>query len=624
MTSRTPTAVRLGLRELRTHLASRMGRITVVALALVPTIYAGLYLYANHDPYGGLERVPAAIVVNDAGATTSDGREIEAGSEVADQLGDDGSFDWQRVDAAQARAGVADGTYDFALLIPRDFSRSLVSSSGADPEQARLQMVTNDANSYLSTTIANTVTTKVRAAISERVSEEAVTTFLLGLTDVRRGLLDGADGADQLHIGLGTAHDGADDLRTGAGRLASGLDQISTKIAPLPGRTQRLADGAEQVADGNEQVAATGREVASAVAAVRRDYADRRQRLVSLLAAQGLTGPQRSAVLAAYDQLRPVVQTANSRAQRASGQLDRLADGARQVADGNAELADAVPQLVAGVGKAADGADQLKAGAGRLGRGLGKLERGADRLEGGLRDGAEQIPTSTDDSRRRVADTIANPVDVDSASQASADSYGAGLAPFFLALATWIGAYVVFIVFRPVSPGRDEEDVHGWRAALGGWLPAAIVGAVQVSLLVLVVAFAVGISAVDLPATWLFLVLTSVVFVAIVHAFNVALGLPGQFLALVLMVLQLVTAGGTFPWQTIPTPLHPLHHALPMSYAVDGLRLLMYGAPSTRLAADVAVLVGWGLAAMALVVLIGARRGAPDPDPVAEPLAKGA
>ena len=71
--------------------------------------------------------------------------------------------------------------------------------------------------------------------------------------------------------------------------------------------------------------------------------------------------------------------------------------------------------------------------------------------------------------------------------------------------------------------------------------------------------------------------LASLTFAAIILALNVWLGSVGQFLGLVLMVVQLVTAGGTFPWQTLPGPLAALHHVLPMGYAVDGVRQLMYG-----------------------------------------------
>lgn len=55
--------------------------------------------------------------------------------------------------------------------------------------------------------------------------------------------------------------------------------------------------------------------------------------------------------------------------------------------------------------------------------------------------------------------------------------------------------------------------------------------------------------------------LASFTYAAIILALNVWLGSVGQFVGLVLMVLQLLTAGGTFPWQTLPAPLAWLHHA---------------------------------------------------------------
>ncbi len=601
MTPRTPTSLRLALRELRSHFATRMGAVTILALTLVPSIYAGVYLYANHDPYKGLDRVPAALVVSDSGTTTTDGRAVEAGNEVADQLMDQGDFEWHRVDATQARTGVAHGDFDFALVIPTDFSAALTSSAGTDPRQAQLRMVTNDANSYLSTTIANTVITKVREAISERVSEEATTNFLLGIADVRKGLVQGADGAATLHDGLDKSGQGADEL-------AAGLGTMQDRVSPLPGKTAQLADGARQVADGNARIAGVGDQVADVVGLVRSDYAANRRQLIATMKTRGLDGRQRGAILSVYDRVGRRVSEADRKAGQVSGDLDRLADGARRVADGNQALADAMPALVDGLRTARNGADDL-------GVGIDRLTEGSARLEGGLRTGVDQIPATTSETRHRIADTVSDPVAIESSSQAEARTYGDGLAPFFLALATWIGAYVLFIVLRPVVSGRDAERVHGWRAALAGWLPSAAVAAAQASLMVLVVALGIGISAVNLLSTWLFLLLIAVVFTAIVHAFTAWLGQAGQFLALVLMVLQLVTAGGTFPWQTIPEPLHWLHGVLPMSYAVDGLRLIMYGAPSWRLGTDVLVLLAWGGAALTVSLAVGIRRGAPVPAP---------
>jgi putative membrane protein len=145
------------------------------------------------------------------------------------------------------------------------------------------------------------------------------------------------------------------------------------------------------------------------------------------------------------------------------------------------------------------------------------------------------------------------------------------------------------------------------RIALGGWLTPALIGAAQMVVVLAVVGLAVDITPVNWLGTLGFLLLTSATFIAIVHMLNALLGAPGQFLGLVLMVVQLVTAGGTFPWQTIPEPLHPLHHVLPMSYAVDGLRQLMYGGLSGRVVSDVVVLAAFLVGAL-LLTSYGARR----------------
>jgi len=612
-----------------------MGRITVLALVTVPTIYAGLYLYANHDPYSALDRVPTALVVEDTGATGLDGEQLDAGRQVADELLESADFGWHEVDRATARAGVDDGSYDFALVIPRDFSAALTSSAGAQPEQARITMLTNDANSYLSTTIANTVATKVRDAIAQRVSQEAVGTFLLGIADVRQGLQHGAEGADRLHDGLrearrgaGRLAEGSAELATGARRLHDGATQmhdglttLAQRTDPLPRQSRRLASGAREVADGNRRVADVGDRVAGAVHDARRGYDAGRVDLVEEMDRLGIEPAAQDRLLAVYDRVGAKVHDVDTRAGAVSQQLDRLADGADQVADGADRLAGSAPALVDGIRQARDGAGELATGSRRLARGadtlhdggvelrsgLKQLTGGAGTLRDGLSDGVERVPDTTEDSRRRIAETVSNPIDVRSRSDATARNYGAGLAPFFLALAAWIGGYVLFLLVRPLSSRALAANQNPLRIALGGWLPPALIGAAQMTLAFAVVAVALDVGIAESLRTWLFMILISATFVAIVHLMNALLGTPGQFLALVLMVIQLVTAGGTFPWQTIPEPLHWLHQVLPMSYAVDGLRQLMYGGDPARASTDVLVLAAYLVGAVLLTAVVARR-----------------
>ena len=105
---------------------------------LIPTLYGGLYLYANHDPYGGFPQVPAAVVSDDTGTTLSTGEKLQVGGRVADQLVDSKSFDWHRVSHEEAMRGVDEGTYAFAVVLPRTFSADLASTAEFTPRQATI------------------------------------------------------------------------------------------------------------------------------------------------------------------------------------------------------------------------------------------------------------------------------------------------------------------------------------------------------------------------------------------------------------------------------------------------------------------------------------------------------
>ncbi len=645
------TALRLALTELRRIGASRVGRLALVAMVLVPSIYGGLYLYANDDPYGRLSEVPAALVVEDEGTTLASGERLQVGDDVAHTLVDAHTFDWATVSRGRADAGLRDGDYDLVLVLPASFSADLASSATNDPRQASLEIRTNDANNYLARTIANTLVSQVTASVAEQVSSTAASRFLEGFADIHAQVTDAADGARRLADGAGTAVTGAhtlaggaddlvageqrlatgtSDLAGGAADLADGLATLRSSTADLPAQTAQLADGARQVADGDAKVAAAGRRVADAADTLLGDLTATRGRLATDLRAAGLTDAEVATVLERVDALSAPVADANGTVQSTADDLDTLSSGADRVADGAAQLAAAAPRLSSGIGRAADGSAELSsgaddlaagqqdaldgsrrlaAGAHDLDSGLGDLSSGATTLADGLADGADSIPDPSADQRRAMAETIGSPVAVDRDAEAAAGSYGAGLAPFFMSLALWIGGFVLFTRMRALSARALAAGQPAWRVALGGWLGPALLGVAQAVVAFGVVALGVGIDVAHPVLLGLFMVGVSAAFLAVIHLLMARFGVVGQFMALVLMVLQLVSAGGTFPWQTLPAPLHPLHHALPMSYAVDGVRRLMYGGPLAPLGLDVAVIGAWGVGALALGALAARRAG---------------
>lgn len=546
--------------ELRRLTATPIAKLALAALCVIPILYGGLYLWANQDPYANLDRVPVALVVDDAGGER-DGAPVAMGEDVAERLLDSGTFDWHEVSAEEAAEGLEASRYDFILTIPADFTEDLLSVASDDPRQAHLELTTNDAGSYLSSTIGKSAATTMLQTIARQVVQEAAQQLLDGLADIRDGLADAADGATRLSDGASAASDGAR-------RLADG--------------TAQLAAGARQVADGNAQLAATADRLAAAAAQARDRLPEVRAALRAELVEQGLTEEQIDQVLAELAPLSSAVDAAASRARNAVGSIDQLAAGA-------AQLATAAGTAASGAASLADGVTQL--------------DDGAATLRDGLSDGLAQLPDADAALRSAQAAAIADPVALETSNVAAADSYGAGLAPFFAALAAWIGMYALFLIVRPVSP-RAITALHSpVKITLAGWLTPGLFGALQMGALFLVLSLALGFSMAMPWGVLGTLVLASLCFAAIVLALNVWLGSTGQFLGLVLMVLQLVTAGGTFPWQTLPEPLAALHHVLPMGFAVDAVRQFMYGGDIARTLTDALVLGGWALGALAIAVI---------------------
>jgi len=671
------TVIRLAVSELRRISAGVLPVLAVVAMVVIPTLYSGLYLFANDDPYGALNRVPAALVVEDRGATSTDAvtgktAEVRFGDQVAKRLlGGDAGFGWVEVSRSDADAGVRSGRFDAALVIGPTFSADLLSSERYEPQQASLTLVTNDASNYLATTIAETIVRDVRDAIAEQVGTQAAETLLSAIATIRTDLTSGVGGAQEVADGVGrlaegtvelvdgTAQlsqgalevadgsarlaDGADELASasrrldeGSASLSSGLGTLQSRTGGLPSQTRALADGAQEVANGNAEVAAVGRDAAARTRQLVGDLDAARGEveaaLAALVADGSITQQEADEITATLERAGGAVDETAARVEGAAGRLDELSAGSARLAAGAQELAGAAPELTDGIATAARGGAEVAAGSAELAGGAGtlaqdtttlatgagqvsdgaarlaessvtlrdgtsRLQQGATELADGLQEGLGKIPDLDEKTQKDTARTISNPVRVDDDVIARAGSYGAGLAPFFMSLATWIGAYVLFLLVRPLSPRALAYDGPSWRTALGGWLTPALVGVGQVALMFTVVRFALDIRPVHEVGTAVVLLVASAAFVAVLQALNAWLGAVGQFLGLVLMLVQLVTAGGTFPWQTIPEPLRSLHNLLPMSYSVEGLRQTLFGGETPTMVRDVGVLL--------LVFLVG-------------------
>lgn len=610
--------------EIKRFGRSRLTRVAIVVLMLLPLVYGALYLWAFWDPFGHTNKMPVALVNSDRGAVVS-GQPFNAGAEIAKSLTADGGLDWHVVDLPEARNGVDHGKYYFMVELPPDFSAAIASPVTGQPKKANLIAVYNDANNYISTSIGRTAIGQVLNAVSSRISGQAVNQMLSVVVSSGSGIKQAADGAAQLDDGAGQLVAGLDTARSGSATLAAGAKQLSdginqatdpllavTKaVSQIGGSTQQLQQGATALQQVNDQIgviAGAQDAAANSLSSVIDQLSARQDPLANNLRGiqdqlrghqftpqirQQLTDAQNAAIAMTSGLRNPgsplgsALDQVGSKGQELTNKLTQLRDGAQQVATGNAELA-------GGIAKLDDGARQLKTGSAELATKLAE--------------GAKQVPNWTTQQKEAVADTIGGPVQLEASHENAAPNFGTGMAPFFLTLALFFGALVLWMVLRPLQTRAIAAEALAVRVVLASYLPAAAIAVFQAVILYCVVRFALGMHAVHPVAMLGFMMLISGAFVAGTQAINALVGpAVGRVLIMALLMLQLVSAGGMYPVETTSRPFQVLHRFDPMTYGVNGLRQLILGGIDTRLWQAIIVLVGITAVALAISCL-SARR----------------
>ncbi|BDH55386.1 hypothetical protein MTP03_03250 [Tsukamurella sp. PLM1] len=612
--------------EIKRFGRSRMTRAAIVVLMLLPLVYGALYLWAFWDPFGNVNKMPVALVNADKG-TEVKGQKINAGAEVEKALADDESLDWHVVSPSEARQGVQDGTYYFMLELPENFSSAISSPMTGKPEKAQLKAIYNDANNYVSSTIGQSAMAQVLNAVSTRISGQAVNQVLSMMITAGSGIEDAADGAGKLHDGLVTANDGAAQLasglataktgsaqlRTGSQQLSDGINQatdpilaVTKALSGLGGNTEQLQQSAAALVEAADKagvfvktqdtalagIDAAIRQLAASPEPAARQAADGLRLVRAQLAQASMTPAAKQQITAAAgsaavltEQLRTpgsplqtVLAKIGSTGGDLTAKLTELRSGAAQLAAGNATLDDGITQLSDGAGKLASGTVQLR--------------DGSQELSTKLREGAGAVPKWSQEQTAQVADTIGGPVQLATTHENRAPNFGTGMAPFFLTLALFFGALVLWMVFRPLQNRAIAAEVLAIRVVMASYLPAAAIALCQAVILYCVVRFALGLEVAHPIAMLFFMMGVSLAFLAFTQAVNALVGASvGRVLIMALLMLQLVSSGGMYPVETTARPFQVLHKYDPMTYGVNGLRQLILGGIDHRLWVAIAILV---------------------------------
>ncbi|MBY7123429.1 ABC transporter permease [Bacillus sp. 16GRE42] len=323
--------------------------IPIIAVLFVPILYAGMFLWAFWDPYKQLDDLPVAVVNLDKGAVF-DGKPIEVGKGLVDNLKDNTSFKWEFVSEKEAKKGMEGRKYYMLVRIPDDFSSNATTLLKDDPKPLNLEYIPNESLNFLSSQIGGTAIEKIKGEVSSTLTKTYAEKMFDSIQDVSKGLADGAEGANELHDGSSELHDGSSkvtdglhtlqgksgEIQTGVGKLFDGSGKVTAGLNTLNSKTGEMQTGIGKLVDGSGKV------------------------------------------------------TDGLHALNSNAGIGKLVDGSGKVTDGlntlnskTGELRDGSEKVTGGLNKLVSKSGELKAGTTDLSNGMGKLVEGKSQLEEG-------------------------------------------------------------------------------------------------------------------------------------------------------------------------------------------------------------------------------------------------
>lgn len=146
--------------------------LLMIALMIIPSLYAWFNIKALWDPYSNTGELPIAVYSADAGASFQ-GKDIEIGDQVIDNLHKNKQLGWQFVDSKeQVVEGVKSGKYYAGIYLPKEFSADLLSFTSGEIKKPKIEYYLNQKINA----IAPKITDKGASSIQQEITDEFIKT----------------------------------------------------------------------------------------------------------------------------------------------------------------------------------------------------------------------------------------------------------------------------------------------------------------------------------------------------------------------------------------------------------------------------------------------------------------
>lgn len=369
--------------------------IPIIAVLFVPILYAGMFLWAFWDPYKQLDDLPVAVVNLDKGAVF-DGKPIEVGKGLVDNLKDNKSFKWEFVSEKEAKKGMEGRKYYMLVRIPDDFSSNATTLLKDNPKPLNLEYIPNESLNFLSSQIGGTAIEKIKGEVASTLTKTYAEKMFDSIQDVSKGLADGAEGASKLHDGSSELHDGSSkvtdglhtlqgksgEMKDGVGKLFDGSGKVTAGLNTLNSKTGEMQIGIGKLVDGSGKVT-DGLHVLNSNAGI------------------GKLVDGSGKVTAGLNKLNSKTGELRDGSEKVTGGLNKLVSKSGDLKTGTTDLSN-------GMGKLVEGRSQLEKGSQEIQKGLQDLNSNVQKSAAGLEEMQSKVPSILNTVNEKIDGAGAN------------------------------------------------------------------------------------------------------------------------------------------------------------------------------------------------------------------------
>lgn len=515
--------------------------VVVMGLAVLPSLYAWFNILSNWDPYGpeSTSNIKVAVAYDDTGINIS-GMDINISTNIVEALKTNDTIGWVFTDSTdEAIEGVWSGDYYAALIMPADFSKDMVSFLADNMTHPEIIYYTNQKKNA----IAPKITDKAKTAVQQQVNA----TFISTLTEAIMKSADVADNIGNKNKADSTLESGSDSMNNSLiDILIAKFQVINTQVVTFDNVLSALSN-----------IMTTAQTSADTAKGISPDISGTFEGERAILNELNKTIGQSSLIDSS------LFSTISHDIDAVSGYMNSISSIYNDMGYNIDDFNKSISQMDESINNTLVMVRNIE----------DNLNETTNKLVEFKNSGVYSLlQTAISFNTDELASFISAPVAITTEDLYPITNYGSAMSPFYSVLSIWVGALILVAIIHVKVHPFDGIKVNSVEAFFGRYITFFLIGQAQALLITLGDLFFIGIQCIHPFKFWFAAAFTSFVFTMITYSLTVAFENVGEAAAVVIMVIQVAGAGGTFPIQCLPSIYQAIYKYLPFTYAMDALR----------------------------------------------------